>query len=175
MWQFAEGHRRWVVVFLAMSAVANIILLTQPLLFGKFLNEIQKNGLGEHNVVFLVMILFAILAVDLGFWIFHGPSRVIENVMAFRTRLNYRAFLLSGVLSLGLSWHALRDSGDTIDKINKASEGLYDFSRSAFLVIEVFVRALGTTAILLFFTLNYETPQVGFFTGTLKNLERSRF
>ena len=153
MWQFAEGHRRWVVLFLAMSAVANIILLTQPLLFGKFLNEIQRNGLGEHNIVYLVIILFAILAVDLGFWMFHGPSRVIENVMAFRTRLNYRTFLLSGVLGLGLSWHALRDSGDTIDKINKASEGLYDFSRSAFLVIEVFVKALGTTAILLFFNM----------------------
>jgi ATP-binding cassette, subfamily B, bacterial len=105
MWRFAKGHRRPVVLFLCMSAVANIILLTQPLVFGEFLNEIQRNGFGEHNITYLVLILLSLLGIELGFWMFHGPSRVIENLTAFRTERSYRQHLLSGVLGLGLSWH----------------------------------------------------------------------
>ncbi len=152
MWQFAEGHRKWVVAFLSMTAVANIILLTQPLVFGVFLNEIQNNGISENNISALIFLLFGLLGVELLFWLFHGPSRIVEKTMAFRTtRVNYRNYLLSGVFNLGLSWHALRESGDTIDKVNKATEGLYSFSRNAYSVVSVVIKAVGTTAILLFF------------------------
>lgn len=151
MWRFANGHRHLVVAFLLMSAAANVLLLAQPLIFREFLNEIQHNGLGGHNIAYLSFVLLGILAVELGFWMFHGPSRVIENLTAFCTERNYRQYLLSGVLGLGLSWHALRDSGDTIDKVNKATDGLNRFASHLFTVVEVLVKAIGTTAILLFF------------------------
>ncbi len=151
MWQFAKGHRRWVVVFLVMSAISNLFLLAQPWIFGEFLNEIQRNGFGEHNIRSLVLILVSLLGLDLAFWVFHGPSRIIENITGFRTEQNYRQYLLSGVLGLGLSWHATRDSGDTIDKVNKASDALYRFSTHVFNVVQVLMKAIGTTLVLVYF------------------------
>ena len=152
MWQFAEEHRGWIVAFLSMTAVANLVSLAQPLVFGAFLNELQNNGLGEHNISKLIFFLFGLLGVELAFWLFHGPSRIIEKTMAFRTaRVNYRNYLLSGVFGLGLSWHALRESGDTIDKVNKATEGLYSFSRNSHTVVSVVIKAVGTTVVLFFF------------------------
>jgi len=80
MWKFAKGHRHFVVIYLSMFVVANIITLTPPLVFGKFLNEIQHNGLSESNITYLVLILLGLLVIKLGFWMFHGPSRVMENL-----------------------------------------------------------------------------------------------
>lgn len=151
MWQFAKGHRKRVVSYLALSAAANIIVLAEPLIFGEFINEIQRNGLGEHNIGYLILVLLAFLGVEIAFWIFHWPARILENLAAFRTEANYRLYLISGVLNLGLSWHAPRDSGDTIDKVNKASDALFNFSADSFVVVEVLIKAIGTTAVLLFF------------------------
>jgi len=151
MWRFAKGHRRWIALYLLMSAAANMVILTQPLVFREFLNEIQFSGFGDHNIVSLVLTLSLLLVIEFGFWAFHGPSRVIENIMAFRTEQQYRQYLLSGVLSLGLSWHSIRDSGDTIDKIEKSANGLFRFASHTFLVLEVLIKAIGTTIILLFF------------------------
>lgn len=162
MWRFARGHRRFVVLSMGMFTIANIVLLANPLVFGTFLNEIQENGFGEHNVIFLILLLVGLVSIDFLFWIFHGPARIIEQFAAFRTEQHYRMYLLRGVLGLGLSWHGERDSGDTIDKVNKASEGLYDFGARVFLIIEVLVRVIGTTAVLLFFNV-----PVGIFTIVL--------
>ena len=151
MWRFAKGHRHLVVLFLVMSLVANVLTLMQPLVLGELLNEIQRNGFGEHNIWYLTLVIFALLALNLSFWAFHGPGRVIENVTAFRTERNYRQYLISGVLGLGLSWHAQRDSGDTIDKVNKAADGMFRFSSLMFNIIQIIVKAIGTSIILLTF------------------------
>ncbi len=153
MWQFAKGDRKLIILFLLTFTISQLILLSNPLIFREFLNEIQHNGLGDHNIAYLITILFVLLAVDLVFWVLHGPSRILENIVAFRTELKYKKYLLGGVLGLGLSWHTERDSGNTIDKINKASEAMFQFSRNTFIIIEVFVQVIGTTIILLFFNI----------------------
>lgn len=151
MWKFAKGHRHLVLTSLLLSTMANIVLLSPPIIFGHFLNEIQKNGFGEHNIALLLLILLGIVLADVGFWFLHGPSRIIENISAFKTELNYRKYLISGTLDLGISWHNDRDSGDIIDKVNKASDGMRRFSSHTFIVVEVLIRALGTTIILMLF------------------------
>jgi len=151
MWTFAEGHRHLVVIALVMSGVASAITLASPLIFGYFLNEIQNNGVTEANITKLFLILLGLFGTSVGFWIFHGPSRVIERAAAFKTLSNYKEYLLSGILSLGLSWHADRDSGNTIDKVSKATHSLRRFSEGTYNVISLAVKAIGTTIILLFF------------------------
>ena len=58
---------------------------------------------------------------------------------------------MSGVMSLDLAWHAEHESGDTIDKIRKATDSMYSFASKTFLVVSVLVRAIGTTFILMSF------------------------
>ncbi|PKL36452.1 hypothetical protein CVV38_00920 [Candidatus Peregrinibacteria bacterium HGW-Peregrinibacteria-1] len=151
MWKYAKGHRHLVLIFTGMFILAQLTLLLSPLLFGVIINEIQANGVTDNNLTHIIILLLGFVAIDLGFWIFHGPARLLENIAAFRSERNYREHLLSGVLNLGLSWHSTHDSGDTIDKVNNASMGMYRFSSFIFLIIEVLIKVIGTTAILFFF------------------------
>lgn len=151
MWRFAKGHRGLVVLFIALSMLGNLVLLLQPAIFGEVINEVQRNGVGDSNINYILLILGLLFGSEILFWVLHAPSRLLEFATAFRTQRNYIEHLLKGVLGLGMSWHADRDSGETIDKINKASDGLYDFSTHLFIVFQVSIRIIGTTAILLFF------------------------
>ncbi len=54
-------------------------------------------------------------------------------------------------MDLPVSWHKDHHSGDTIDKINKASENLYQFAGALFFSIEIFVDLFGSLIMLLIF------------------------
>lgn len=150
-WKFAKGHRWMIVLHISMTLVSNIILLTQPLVFRELLNEIQKRGFGQHNIVYLITILFMLLLIELSFWLFHGPSRVIERKASFITSKKYLEFLLRKVLKFNLSWHGARDSGNSIEKVNKAHDAIYAFTQRTYNIIGVITKIIGTTIILMFF------------------------
>ena len=152
LWQYADGMRKWIVLYVAMFVISNIIILLPPLIFGEFIRAIQIDGIGEQNLNYLLWLLFLLVATELVFWVFHGPARIIENIISFKTEVNYRRYLMKGVLGLGLSWHNEHDSGDTIDKVNKACEGLGSFSHNVFQIVQIFVRLIGTSLILMWFS-----------------------
>lgn len=151
MWKFAGEHKKTVVLFWVMSAIGHSIWLLSPLVFGKIINQVQNDGL--NNISYLLILLGSLWLVDLLGWLFHGPSRILENITAFKIDRNYKKYLYSGVLSLPLSWHTDHDSGDTIDKINKSTNAIFAFSRHTFNVVKVLIRAIGTTAVLMYFNM----------------------
>lgn len=151
-WYFSLGNRRNVVFFLILFVCSNLTSLLFPLIFARFLNEIQRSGITSNNISHLLLILVSFLGVTTLFWFFHGFGRVIERKNSFFVRYKYQEYLLKGVLDLGLSWHGARDSGDTIDKIKKATDGLYRFSDSIFLVMDIVIKIIGTTTVLYFFS-----------------------
>lgn len=152
MWRFAENNRKKIVLFVTMSLVANVLMLAGPVIFGAIIGEIQKNGLSDGNIRYLMLLVMYIFLKEFFFWCFHGPARVIERMVAFKTMLNYRRYLLSGLLGLGLSWHNEHDSGDTIDRVDKAGEGLLNFAENVFQIVEILVKLVGTTVVLFFFS-----------------------
>jgi len=89
-----------------------------------------------------------IIALDVIGWFFHGTSRVVENKNAFLVRKNYRLEMFNKVMDLPTNWHKDHHSGDTIDKINKASDQLFEFSRELFIIIQNIVRLLVSIVIL---------------------------
>ncbi len=153
MWRFAKGYRHLVIIFILMSLVAQLIWLTPPIIFAKILNELQTNGLNQANIKFIYFCIASLFVVRLFSWAFHGPSRVMERRVAYFVDRNYKKYLYNAVLSLPIAWHADRDSGDLIDKVNKATESLFGFSRNIFVIIRFLVRTVGTIAILIFFDL----------------------
>ncbi len=127
MWQFSAGQKKKIALFVVMFLCSNLISLLGPYIFSRIVNEIQKNGITSLNISHLLFLISTIIISTIVFWFFHGIGRVLERKVAFFVKVAYREYLLNGVISMGLSWHSSRDSGDTIDKINKAVDGLHRF------------------------------------------------
>lgn len=153
MWQYAGENRRKVVLYVSLFIFANLISVLEPLIVGLFLNTIQLEGVHQSNLPHLLQILSLFIVLELAFWIFHGPARIIENRNAFVVRANYKEFLLKGTMALPMEWHTDHHSGDTIDKIEKGTEALFNFSRSTFEVIQAVIILTTGFAVLFIFDL----------------------
>jgi ATP-binding cassette, subfamily B, bacterial len=153
-WTYSKGNRNNVVRYWIMFSVANSInLIGTPLAYAQIINIIQKEGITSENYRVLVGLLLLPLLFDFVFWAIHGPARCLERANAFKVRLNYRRFLLKGVMILPLEWHTDHHSGDTIDKIEKGTASLYTFSGDSFEVIYAVVQLVVSYAILTYFCL----------------------
>lgn len=152
LWHFAGEQRKHIVLFVSMSVLANTIMLAGPVIFGAFIGEVQKHGATTKNLWYLFALLGAIFLKEFFFWTLHGPARVIERMVAFSSMLSFRRHLLAGLFDLRLSWHNEHDSGDTIDKVDKAGEGLFEFGQNVFQIVEILVKLLGTTIVLFFYS-----------------------
>ena len=152
-WRYSEGNQRKVVLYWIMFVVANSIeLFCQPLVMAKIIDTIQKQGITLANINFLFGLLMLTLVAELAFWAIHGPARCIERYNAFWARLNYRKFLLKGVMTLPMEWHTDHHSGDTIDKIEKGTNSLFSFSEDSFQVIYSIVQLVVSYTILAYFS-----------------------
>lgn len=151
MWKFSDDNHFKVVLFLILSTIACILELVEPLIFAKLINEIQFNGIKAENINFLFLISISFIVLTVTTWVFHGISRVIERKNAFLVRKKYKEFLLKKVLNSDLNWHNNRDSGDTIDKVNKASSAIYNFSETIFRMVQIVVQMIGTSFVLIYF------------------------
>ena len=81
-----------------------IVLVVHPLVLANEMDVIQKEGITHINIAFLCGLLLTTLAINLFFWAFHGPARIIERSNAFKTaRGCYRKHLLRGVTVLHIS------------------------------------------------------------------------
>ncbi|HEY4489871.1 MAG TPA: ABC transporter ATP-binding protein [Candidatus Paceibacterota bacterium] len=152
-WRYSEGNRGKVVWYWIMFIVANTVnLIGPPLALAKIMNIIQKEGVTTGNIRVLIGLLSLTLLFELVFWSFHGPARCIERYNAFKVRLNYRRFLLKGVMTLPMEWHVDHHSGDTIDKIEKGTNAIFSFSGDSFEIIYAIVQLVVSYFILAYFS-----------------------
>lgn len=151
MWKFSASRRHLIVLYCVMFVVANIILLFEPVILAKLLNEIQTHGVTQENINYLLTLCGMFLLIIVGFWFFHGIARVIEVRNAFLVKVNYQSFLVKNALERNLLWHQVRDSGDILDRVNKARDALHSFSSMSFIIIQLLVKIIGTGIALYFF------------------------
>lgn len=151
MWVFSKGNKGKVLLFLLLTVCSGVVPLIEPIVLAKLLNEIQINGISSENIKYILFLASSFIWLSLIFWIFHGSERLLEKENAFIVRRNYKEYLLGKVLNFNLNWHTSRDSGSTIDKVNKASSELYNFSGLFFRVIHVLMQMLGTAVALTYF------------------------
>jgi len=152
-WQYSEGNRHKVALYLILSVFANVVNFLQPLVVAYLLNTIQQEGVTHENIARLLLTTLLFVALSIGFWSFHGPMRVIETKNAFLVRANYRKHLVDGVLALPASWHAEHHSGDTIDRIEKGTTGLSRYASNTYEVVETIIRFASSLAALFYFNL----------------------
>ncbi len=153
-WQYSKGNRHKVLLYLFFFTMANLIYLAWPLIIAGILNMVQSEGLSFDNLPRVIFYLSLFFIIGIGFWAFHGPARVLESTNAFMARAKYKKYLLDGVMDLPASWHTDHHSGDTIDRIEKSTTALFDFSRNSYEVIESIVRLIGAYFALLYFNVH---------------------
>jgi len=154
MWRYSEGTRKNIVLFFGMFTATNLVELTEPLLVAKLLNTVQVEGVTAGNFYWILFYLFLFLGITLATWVFHGPARVMETVNAFRISINYRKYLINGVVALPLEWHTDHHSGDTIDKLERGSGSLHDFSEDTFEIIALLISLIGSYMALVYFNIH---------------------
>lgn len=154
LWQYSGSGRRNVLAAWILFTIANIIyLLGSPLMWAKIVNVIQKQGVNPSNIWTLLRWLALTVFFEIIFWVFYGPGRIIEQRNAFWIRLNYKKFLLKGVMTQPMEWHTEFHSGDVIDKTEKGTSALYEFADNSYEIIMAGVRI-----VISFIMLTYYCP-----------------
>lgn len=149
-WHYSFDQKKWFVFVVVFSVISNVIWLLQPIVIGKIFNEIQF-AVPSGQVAYVAKGVILLIVINAVAWIFHGTSRVVENRNAFLIRKNYRQTMFERVMDLPTSWHKDHHSGDTIDKIDKASEKLFDFSSELFFIAQNVIGLFASIIILTFY------------------------
>lgn len=151
VWKHAEENRKNIVLYWILFIIANVtVLLIHPFVMARLMNSVQENGVTEANIRFLFLYLGISIFSNLFFWAFHGPARVLERANAYIAEVNLRKFLLKGIMTLPLDWHAEHHSGESIDKIEKGTKALFTFSSQSFAIIMFAVRLVVCYCMLVF-------------------------
>ncbi|HEY0769029.1 MAG TPA: ABC transporter ATP-binding protein [Sphingobacteriaceae bacterium] len=133
-----------------MFVVSNIVVAMNPLFYGWFINQLQKNGLGVLTTAWIYVAGF--LGLRLLEWLFHGPARVMERQLAFHVSQNYLDEIFNKVLHLPVAWHQEHHSGSTISRLRKAYEALRDFFQQGFIYLYSFGKFVFSFAAMLYFS-----------------------
>lgn len=130
-WQYARHEKKQYVVTYFLFILASGTFALFPLLYGWFVNNIQKDGFDHLRYAWLYG--GAYLLLKLIEWSFHGPARVLERKLAFNLSRNFLQELYHQTLHLPVRWHQDHHSGATINRIRKAYEALKEFFQNGFL------------------------------------------
>ncbi len=150
-WSYLRGWKKGFVIYIILFSLAGIVTLTTPLVIGLIFNSIQQSIASRQELNQLVFKIFLLLAITIGFWIFHGIGRILEQRAGFFVRRNYINDKINKTIELPVSWHRDHHSGDTIDKINRGASAISEFSSHiTFQIISAVINLLGSMIILFF-------------------------
>lgn len=147
-WRHAEGHRKKMASYYALLFCSVMIILLEPYLIGRMLNDFQK---GDFTLGTLSTYLGIYFCLPLCSWAFHGPGRLLELDVAFFARSSFRQKLFDSLMGLSVNWHRDNLSGDSVDKVTKGALSLHQFMSSKFEVIYMITRFIGAQIILICF------------------------
>lgn len=173
-WEYALGYRKIFILYILMLCFAQVMSLAEPWVIGQLLNTVQNGGssssimhtwmnwlvalissaFGEDKQTvfhFVLAWLAVFFFAQIFFWCFHGPARIMERLLSFQIRANYKKELFTFVTQLPVKWHKDNHSGENIDRINRASGSLSEFISQSFEVIYTMLRLGGSIVILFYF------------------------
>ncbi len=150
-WEFLGQRKRLFIFYMIFFVIAGAVSLITPYVIGTIFNDIQRSISTEQELAGLHLKIMLLLLLTVVFWVFHGIARVMEQKTGFFVRKNYVGDKIDKVLELPTKWHKDHHSGDTIDKINRASSALEDFScHLTFQIVYGLVGFFGSIIIMLF-------------------------
>lgn len=150
-WGYLGKRRKIFILYIFLFVIAGIVDLASPYILGTIFNSIQESITTKEEIRLLSYKILLLLAVTIVFWSFHGIARVLETTTGFHVKKNYVNDKIRMVLKLPIKWHKDTHSGDTIDKINRASGAIEDFAgQMTFNVVYSIISFVGSLIILFF-------------------------
>ncbi len=150
-WKYLGDRKKIFVLYMSMFVIAGGISLLNPLVIGLIFNSIQQTISSEAELMNLIFMIFLLLALTIGFRIFHGIGRILEGLTGFKVQRNYTNSKIKRVLELPVKWHKYHHSGDTIDKVNRGRESIGSFAESAtYSIVYTILNIFGALIILFF-------------------------
>ncbi len=147
-WTYARHEKKLFVGIYAMFVCANVVFSMNPILFGWFINKVQKDpGRIWH---FTILYVSAYLSLKFTEWCLHGPARVMERSLAFRMSRNFLQERYHQVMHLPAKWHQDHHSGATINRVRKAYEALREFYDRGFLFISGICKCLFSVGAIIY-------------------------
>ena len=159
-WHYARADRRKYILVYGLFMVSNAAQALYPIIWGLFINEIQKKGSDVLSSAWIYV--SAYLGIRFTEWIFHGPARIMEREIAFNVSRNFLQELYHKVLHLPVKWHQDNHSGATINRIRKAYEALRDFFQEGFEYLHTLFKFVFSFAAMIYFS-----PLFGFIAAVL--------
>lgn len=151
-WTYSKGRRPTLAFYLLLFIGANILLLLEPLVIGRLLNTIQEITTIPNPLHQLGLLFMAMIGIQVGFWLLHGPARVMERTNAFHVKNAFTDRVFRIITSLPVQWHRDHHSGQTINRMRKAGGALKDFMSDGYQIVEMIMRLIGSIiAIFLLF------------------------
>jgi ABC-type multidrug transport system fused ATPase/permease subunit len=163
-WRYARQERRRYVLVYLMFIGANITIAMNPLLYGWFINALQREGVQVLSHAW--MYAAGYLGLRLLEWSFHGPARVMERQLAFNLSRNYLDELYHQLLHLPAGWHQHHHSGSTINRLRKAFVALREFFQHGFIYLQAMGKFIFSFTAMVYFSPLFGTLAVllGIFT-----------
>lgn len=150
-WANANQRQRVMFVFLyVLNFVTNALSALFPLLYGWFVDSLQKNM--EQALSNVWWYAAGYIGLTLLYWLFHGPARLIERKLAFQISSNFLDDLVSKLLHTEVGWHKKNHSGATVNRLRKAYIGLRSFFDNGFLYVQTFVQLLVSMIAMIYFS-----------------------
>lgn len=149
-WGYAAGMRgKYVLIYLMFTGV-NLLISLQPVIFGLFINHLQKGGddLLQGTWIYLALHIGIIFA----FWSLQWPARLLERRMAFDISKRLLMEVYDKIIHLPLAWHREHHSGDTINRARKGYEALKNFFDNGFAYFQTIARMVIALIALLWFS-----------------------
>ena len=149
-WRHARGERRRYVLIYGLFACSNLMFALYPLLYGWFINTIQRDQ--SHilrDTLFYGSLYVAVKIVE---WAFHAPARIMERQLAFTLSRNFLEERYHQALHLPVKWHQDHHSGATINRIRKAYEALRAFFDGGYLYVHALLKLLFSMFAMLYFS-----------------------
>jgi ABC-type bacteriocin/lantibiotic exporter with double-glycine peptidase domain len=136
-----------------MFFIATLINSFEPLILAGLINTLQLGGEDLLPKALLWLLLFPLF--ELMFWIFHGIARIIERKTAFIVSQNYTTEMFRRVTDLPLKWHRNHHTGESYDKINKASKALFSFSENIYSYLGTLLKLAFSCMAIIYFLPRY--------------------
>ena len=149
-WQYARREKKQYVIVYSLFILASATFALFPLLYGWFINTLQKEGLNHLHYAWLYAGAYLLLKVIE--WGFHGPARILERKLAFNLSRNFLQELYHQTLHLPVKWHQDHHSGSTINRIRKAFEALKEFFQNGFMYMYALSKFSFSFVAMIFFS-----------------------
>lgn len=150
-WRYARHERRRFVLIYAMFVCANLVVAGNPLLYGWFIDRIQRRG-SSTTLRDAFVYAGAFFGIKLLEWCFHGPARILERQLSFNLSRNFLQERYHQALHLPAKWHQDHHSGATINRIRKAYEALRSFFDGGFMYIHALSKFVFSFLAMLYFS-----------------------